>query len=232
MMDKKLSSQEYYAAMLKDYTDMFLISQKDVSILYLIRHGQDDLPREENNYDQPLSQNGILSSHKVGKRLAHYGIAQLFSSPLLRTRQTADIIGKYIGLKNQVVDELQEIKPVGDIGDFSKGILEAYEIIRRNERPNGERFRKIDWSNINGLEDKQELRTRAVKAINMILNGYPGRKIAVVSHHGFINAYISEMLGLDAAQFFFIEATGISVVRAYQNHRMLITINDSAHLHC
>lgn len=224
------SIAEEYDVMMKDMADYFLIDKENVTTLYLIRHGQDELPSAGNNYDQPLSPQGVSNVHLVGKRLAKYGITQLASSPSLRARQTADIIASYIGLTNQVIDDLREIKPLNDFQSYARGLYEIIQNCRKTQRPDGKKFRKINWPAMLGVEGGQALRTRAVNTVNSILNRYQGQKIALISHHGFINAYVTKMAGLNTTEFFFTRGTGISTIKAYKKYRVLISLNDTAHM--
>ena len=67
-------------------------------------------------------------------------------------------------------------------------------------------------------------------AIDAIVAANPGKRIVVVSHAGAINAYIAGLLGLTSDFFFPAGNTSISIVRARDDRRLLVTVNDIAHL--
>lgn len=231
METKPRSAEENYGAMLKQLASFFLVDQEDITTLYLIRHGQDVLPNEANNFDQPLTTEGVSHAHLAGKRLSNYGITQLVSGSLLRTRQTADIIGSYIGLTTQVIDDLREIKPKKDFPSCAKGLFEIVNIWKENQQSTRRRFTTLFWPARPDMENGASIRARAVKSIDAVLNQYAGQKIALVSHLGLINAYVSEMLGLEKDGFFYIYSTGICIVHAYQEYRVLISLNDASHIY-
>jgi phosphohistidine phosphatase len=87
--------------------------------LYLIRHG---IAAERDQYDsdrdRPLTTQGDRKTRKVAQRLYQFGIKfdQLLSSPLLRARQTADILHES-GLSSGV-EELSALSPYGNIQDW------------------------------------------------------------------------------------------------------------------
>jgi broad specificity phosphatase PhoE len=67
-------------------------------------------------------------------------------------------------------------------------------------------------------------------AIEAIIENHAGERVAVVSHAGAINAYIASLLGLERDYFFPAGNTSISVVRARDRKRLVVTLNDIAHL--
>lgn len=75
--------------------------------LYLIRHGRQN--SSLCNVDVPLEEAGTRQAELVAKRLKNYDIEALYSSNLIRARQTAEIIGKELNLVNNIEDDLREI---------------------------------------------------------------------------------------------------------------------------
>ncbi|TAL05088.1 MAG: histidine phosphatase family protein [Chloroflexota bacterium] len=78
--------------------------------IYLIRHGQDkdnaaDILNGQRN--EPLTELGKQQAQNVANKIVEkdYAIDTIYSSPLLRASQTADIIAKTLGHKNIIFDE-------------------------------------------------------------------------------------------------------------------------------
>jgi probable phosphoglycerate mutase len=67
-------------------------------------------------------------------------------------------------------------------------------------------------------------------AIFAIADGHAGQRIAVVSHAGAINAFFADAIGLQSDFFFPAGNTSISVVRVRGDKRLLVGLNDVAHL--
>jgi len=72
--------------------------------LYFLRHGKADWPNWRKPDDErPLTEDGKVQVAAVGKLLARLEIAPaIFTSPLPRASQTADIAGEYLSQKVRV----------------------------------------------------------------------------------------------------------------------------------
>jgi broad specificity phosphatase PhoE len=77
---------------------------------YLIRHGQ----KEGTSGDPSLDKDGKLRAEQTAKFFKDKQIRKIFSSPLKRTRDTAEIIAKELGLKIKTDDRLYERINWGD----------------------------------------------------------------------------------------------------------------------
>jgi len=75
--------------------------------------------------DLPLTEFGRKQVIEIAEPLKKIGFTRLYSSPLLRARQTAEIIGKKCGLKPFVIESLREI----DVGILDGKCIE--ELNRR-----------------------------------------------------------------------------------------------------
>lgn len=93
-------------------------------VLYLMRHGI-AVPREEHSYladaQRPLTEEGVSKTREVARGLAQLGIScdRIFSSPLLRARQTAEITAEILGLK----DRMEEWPELG-AGGSNEAVLD------------------------------------------------------------------------------------------------------------
>jgi broad specificity phosphatase PhoE len=82
-----------------------------VTIL-LARHGEtdDNIPpiRIQGWIDTPLNDHGRGQAAELGERVAGEGIVALYSSHLSRARETAEIVGRRIGLEPRIDPRLAE----------------------------------------------------------------------------------------------------------------------------
>ena len=87
--------------------------------LYLLRHGKADWPNwNKPDDDRPLTEEGKGQVASVAKLLARLEIAPaIFTSPLPRASQTAEIAGKYLN-RTVVIDPL--LRPGFDAGTLKK----------------------------------------------------------------------------------------------------------------
>ena len=88
------------------------------SRVYLARHGQTayNLQRRfQGRLPVPLYDTGRGQAAELAERAASYGFRELWCSPLLRARQTADIVAGRIGLRPREDERLVET----DAGDWT-----------------------------------------------------------------------------------------------------------------
>ena len=92
-------------------------------IIYLLRHG-DALQNYESDKMRPLSENGIKDVKKIGSFLESkkFNIQKIFSSPLFRAYQTAELIGKIIGFQDEI-EELDILLPEANLDDLLNFLL-------------------------------------------------------------------------------------------------------------
>ena len=83
--------------------------------LYLLRHGiaaaKDD-PAFESDSERPLTKKGIKKFRKAARGIERLGISfdAILSSPLVRARQTADLVAEVLG-QESCVDEIPALAP-------------------------------------------------------------------------------------------------------------------------
>jgi broad specificity phosphatase PhoE len=185
--------------------------------IYLVRHGETDWNKkglgQGSRNDIEMNDNGKEQALFTGTYLDEYRQKDkkfdlVISSPLLRTKQTAEIICDEIGYnKNDIIyfDELKELDHgliyIGKTDEelktdnfYDEYFEKASEVIK-NEDPIGS---KIEWNNIvdNFLSKKYEhetlkhLRTRCQKIVEYIKKSKK-TKIIIVTHGGaIINGFI------------------------------------------
>jgi broad specificity phosphatase PhoE len=86
--------------------------------VYLARHGQTAYNREgrfQGQQQVPLDDTGRAQAAELAERASGYGFRALWSSPLLRARETADIVAAAIGLQPKDDPRLMET----DAGDWT-----------------------------------------------------------------------------------------------------------------
>ena len=94
--------------------------------LYLMRHAIAVDPGEpgiETDEERPLSRKGIKRIRKAARGLKRLEVAfdALLTSPLLRARQTMDIIAQIIGLSDQV-EEISGLAPESSVDNLIFGL--------------------------------------------------------------------------------------------------------------
>jgi len=188
----------------------------------LIRHGEaEPMPPTQalhpKDVDMPLSVRGREQATALASRLGRRGIGALYSSPLRRTRETAEALATATGLPIIEDPRLREVEIAG-VGPV--GMHDLAEIAIANG----------GWSHLPGTESSQAIRERMTIAIDALVAANAGARVAVFTHAGAINSYVAGLLGLKSDFFFPTGNTSISIVRAREERRLLVSLNDIAHL--
>jgi broad specificity phosphatase PhoE len=186
--------------------------------LLLIRHAEPDTehgPRP----DPPLSALGRAQGEALAAWLAGEPLAAVYTSPLLRARETAG----FLSTGAVTVDGLTEI---GGAGEYV-----AVDVMQRNGDPRYAALISGDLA-IYGM-DVTTFRAAVVEAVDGIVEKHPGETVAVVSHAGVINAYLGVHLGIET-RLIWSKLGYASVTRVIANRagaRTISTLNEHAH-HC
>lgn len=167
--------------------------------LWLVRHGQTDWNvegRYQGQADMPLNSTGLEQVKRTAQKLEKIRFDSLFSSDLLRTRQTAEALSCRLGLEVNLDKRLREINLGEWQGQLFTDIREKYpdEIAARRADP--------EKSRPPGGETVLELAARVWQAINEIAGLYPGGRVVVVSHGLALAAVIAHSKGSDLKQIF------------------------------
>ena len=167
--------------------------------LLLIRHGQSTANATgvwQGQMDFPLSDEGRLQARCVGKALAGEHFDGLYSSPLARAFETAEIIARETHFPGDVV-------PVEGLMERHGGLLEGTTHAEREAR-NPELSQKFlalpeeeRW-NLVGAETDEAVVERFERAITYIRARHAaGARIIVVTHGGATRAYLRDRFGPD-----------------------------------
>jgi broad specificity phosphatase PhoE len=167
--------------------------------LVLIRHGQSTANASgvwQGRMEFPLSDEGRSQARLAGRALAGEGIGAIYSSPLGRALETAEIIAREAGLPGPVV-------PVDGLTERAGGILEG-KTWAEQEELNPELAKKFlsipeeeRWTLV-GAETDEEVLARFERALAGILARHPGgERVVVVSHGGAMRAFLRDRFGPD-----------------------------------
>lgn len=150
--------------------------------LYLIRHGETDwnrLMRFQGREDIPLNETGISQAEACGRALAGAGVQAVFTSPLVRTRRTGEIIAEQLALPREAVQNLPELIE-RDLGEYSGQYI----------KDRSDYFSISAGSEAGGMEPFAHVLARMEKALEKLdKTGIP--VIAAVSHGAAINVLIA-----------------------------------------
>jgi alpha-ribazole phosphatase/probable phosphoglycerate mutase len=120
--------------------------------------------------------------------------AVLYTSPLRRASETAEILGRVFQLRPILLPDLREIS-CGDLDGLPlREVQQRYpDIWQRNLKQDDDEFR---WP---GGESRLEFRARVVQAAARIAAFHPGERVLAVTHTGVVTQLIGAIAGLTAA---------------------------------
>lgn len=195
--------------------------------LIIVRHGETDKNRlpSVKGRDVPLNATGQRQAKLVAKRLAHETIDVVYSSDLLRARQTTEtIIAQHPKVKVLYVKELRE-RDHGKLTSQSRAERESVY------RASGQSIR--DWRPEGG-ESLRDVKTRAADWLTSIKRQHPKDTVLVVSH-GFFLYSLLEVAVEDGADVeredFALSNGGLTVLEIHPEGRgQIVHLDDTSHL--
>ncbi|WP_241032598.1 histidine phosphatase family protein [Rhodococcus pseudokoreensis] len=198
------------------------VERNDSVELVLVRHAEPDRAAAGPARANPgLSDRGREQAARAADYLAAEDFAALYTSPLIRAVDTADIIGKAVGLT-----------PVtrADLAEFDRDAVEYlhFEDLRVNNDPRYEAFLRDDLSAWG--TDVPSFRKRVTAEFDRIIDAHPGERVLVVSHGGVANAFIGGLVGASRLTIHEPGYTGFARIRAGRTRRTLVSLNETPHL--
>ena len=187
--------------------------------LILIRHGEPDL--SASSVDPPLSEKGIRQAEETAARLSQEAISALFTSPLLRARQTLDPLAQKLGLTPEVVEGVAEI-------DYWGGRYLSVEELRKAGGAAWESFLRDPVGTLGGDEKA------FLEIISNTISGLTKRdfKRVAIATHGFpINVMLSELLNMNGLTNFTPHHGSVTRLHADDaGHLRVLSINEMTHI--
>ncbi len=199
------------------------------TVLLLARHGETDANVAgtwQGATDHPLNARGQAQARALAHYLAeHHGdITVIYTSPLRRARQTAEIVAQ--ALNNiRVLEE-------PDLAEYNLGEWEGltYEELRYEKRLWERMGQDPHWAPPGG-ESAYAFATRVVGALQRIVARHPGEKVLIVGHGGAIATALALLLEGDGTRWRAYQMANCAVSELHLGDSpRLMTFNETAHL--
>jgi probable phosphoglycerate mutase len=163
--------------------------------LFLVRHGATQLTAE-NRFSGAvgvdLSDEGRAQARRLAERIAGDPIAAVYTSPLSRTVETADILARPHGLAPVHEDGLREIGH----GRW-EGLTRAEVEARFPGEYDAWEADPFTFAPVDG-ETGLAVLARALPVIRRVVVAHPGSTVLVVSHKATLRLVLASLLGMDA----------------------------------
>lgn len=167
--------------------------------LLLIRHAQSTANASgvwQGQMEFPLSEEGRRQALLAGKALAEERLDAIYSSPLGRAFETAEIIARETGFRGAIV-------PLTGLMERHGGALEGTTHAEREARDPGFTKKLLSlpeeerWTLV-GAETDEEVLARFEGVISDVRAHHPsGASLVVVSHGGVMRAFLRDRFGTD-----------------------------------
>ena len=191
--------------------------------LLLIRHAEPvRIVDADGPADPTLHDRGRAQAERLAAWMADEPLDAVWSSPMLRARETAAPLAARQGLGVRIDDELAEF-------DREATSYIPYEELKATQDP---RFLAMVEGHLDDFTvDPVAFRAGVVAAVERVIAAHPGERVAVVCHGGVINAYAGHVLGIAAPLWFEPRYAGITRVAASRaGARSIVTLNEFGHL--
>jgi len=197
--------------------------------LLLLRHGETPLSvqrRFSGRGDPELTERGRAQAQAAARRLAAYDVTAVVSSPLLRARQTADIVADAVGAGVVVDDDLVET----DFGDW-----EGYTFAEIRERWPAEMKAWLASHDVAppGGESFTATAARVLAARQRIVPAYAAATVVLVSHVTPIKMLLREALDASPQALYRIhlDTASLSTIDWWADGNGVVRlVNDTSHL--
>jgi broad specificity phosphatase PhoE/ribonuclease HI len=168
----------------------------DPTVTILLRHGETPLTRERRfsgtgGSDPSLTDKGRAQAAAAGRSLADSGVGRVVvvSSPLVRTRETAELVAEALGAGPVVVDD--------DLRELNFGEWDGFSFAEVRERWPAEHaaFMRSTRAVPPGGESLEAVALRVATARARLVETYARRTVVVVTHVTPVKVLVASALG-------------------------------------
>ncbi len=196
--------------------------------LLLIRHGQATHNLEgrwEGWGATPLTETGQRQAEALARQLAEWSppITWLYSSPLLRARQTAVPIARQLALEPILEDGLREC----NFGQVSGLTREAFRAAMPEAYARWQDRSDLTFQ-FPGGEQRQAFFWRVGRTLDEITARHRGEQVVIVAHGGTIRAGLAHLLPDTMSDWwaYALENGSLTHVQAGEGGNVLVTLSD------
>lgn len=197
--------------------------------LILVRHGQtiwNKLGKYQGQADVELSDAGKRQAELLGDNFPIKHIDAVFSSPLIRARETAEAVAGKFNLPVVTCEAFREI----NFGDWEG--LTYDEIHQKWPQEHDMLFQSPDQLTCPNGESFAEVQNRAAGKMLEIIKEYDEKVVVITAHGGVIRTMLCHALGMPLKNMWHIKQdnTALNIVSAYEEGMTVELMNSTEHL--
>ncbi len=184
-----------------------------VTRIFLIRHGETEwnrLGKYQGVTDSPLTERGKMQADQMGRALQAHQIdfSALYTSPLGRAVESAQIISSHLGLELKQEDRLKE-RSYGIFEGFTrKEVMQRFpHEVRMNREQSGFVIPKG--------ESREDLLRRVKDTLSDLVTLHGGEDVLLITHGGWISMALRYLLHIPMVieNKFIISNTQLTILR-------------------
>jgi broad specificity phosphatase PhoE len=196
--------------------------------IILARHGETEWNVEEvfrGRIDIELNETGVRQAELLAEYLSGVNIDAIYSSPLRRALNTAEVITSYHKLEVKIAPGLIDCNFGKWQGLHLQEVKDRYKELYTQWMENPHLVQMPDGENLS------DVRERALTVVDEVVAKHEGT-VVLVSHRVVNKVLICALLGLDNSHFWNIRQDNCGTTTfAYQNGRFILTKhNDTSYL--
>ncbi|WP_303969002.1 histidine phosphatase family protein [Sporosarcina ureae] len=187
-----------------------------MTIVGFVRHGVTAWNKEgraQGSSNIPLDEEGIEAAKMLASRLAEEDWDIIFTSPMTRARQTADLLAEQSGI--EVIEDHR-------LRERSGGMIEGTTEQERQQKW-GPLWKELDLQ----FETGESVVARGLEFVNEQVQKFPNQRLLFVSHGSFIKRIVVALME-DENYAVKIDNTSLTVLDVEK--KSCVLLNDTAHL--
>jgi len=197
-------------------------STRAMTKIYLVRHGETDWNSERRVLgwsSVPLNSRGVFQAETLAKILPSIRIEKIYTSPLARTLQTAEILGSQLNLTPVKEPRFIEANIGSWEGQYWKDLVKDPIRQKYYTHPKTARPPKGETS--------FEVQQRTASGIRALCDLHPNGSFLVVSHADLIRCVLCHLLKIDLqiVRHFWINHAALSLVLLEGDEAVLPFLN-------
>ena len=196
--------------------------------LLLVRHGETAANLRgqiQGQSEIPLTDNGRDQARRLAVRLSAEPLSAVLASPLVRARETAEIVARPHGLQPRLDPRLKE---------FGFGTWEGltWPQVRRRSAPQWQAWARDREQPPPGGEPLSAVRARVQQLLDQLTTEREGQTLLLVAHGGSLRVLICLAFGIDLALEgnLALHNSSLSELLVRPRGAVLQRLNDTAHL--
>jgi phosphoserine phosphatase len=202
---------------------------KNTTRFFVVRHGETEGNQKKiyrGRWDLPLNENGIRQVERAGEALKAVSFDVIYTSPLVRTRQTAAALARW-----QQVDPLED-EALIDI-DYGQWTRVADSDVAEKQPALYQKWKESpELVTFPGGEGLADVRKRVTSALERWTSLHAGQAIALCGHRVSVKMILMVAMGMPDSAFWKlrVDTASLSVLNHFGGDFSLVMSNETCHL--